>query len=127
MEKKINNQNKIDQMEQWLKDYFLNPQTQQEDYALFKLDIYEADEHWIVEVILNDYCCADIRVRLERSLLIITAEKQGYPPFRKERSIHFPFSIIHHDVTAAFQHGILEIIIPKRENGVGKDRYIPLP
>ncbi|GHH99114.1 Hsp20/alpha crystallin family protein [Neobacillus kokaensis] len=132
-EKKIN-QNlsaDYDKMEQWLRDYFLDPRTEHEDHALFKIDIYETDDHWIVEAVLKGYLSSDIKVMIKESDLNISTQKQehSYPSafLKKERTIHFPFQIIHHCVTAIFQNGMLEIFISKTKNGLGKNRYITLP
>ncbi len=114
-----------DQMEQWLKDYFLDPHTTHEDHTIFKIDIYETDDHWIVEADLKDYLSSELEVKIEGSILFITAFPSSLS--KKERRIHFPFPIIHHCVSALFQDGLLEIFISKKENGIGKNRYITLP
>lgn len=120
-----------DWMEQWLRDFFLDPHTEYEDNAIFKIDIYETDDHWIVEAVLQDYASSEIKVKVENSKLMISAQKQNHSPLtsfpKKERIIDFPFVIIRHGVTAVFQNGLLEIFITKAENGSGKNRYIPLP
>lgn len=134
MDKKKSTRNQspdFDQMEQWLKDFFLDPRTVQEDHTLFKIDIYETDDDWIVEAVLKEYHSPEIKAKIEDRMLIITVQKQSNSlpsPFqKKERTIQFPFSIIHHCVTALFENGVLEIFISKKENGLGKNRYITLP
>ncbi|WP_286232022.1 Hsp20/alpha crystallin family protein [Neobacillus mesonae] len=133
MDKKNINHNHspdFDSMDQWLRDYFLDPKTEHDDHTLFKIDIYETDDHWIVEAVLKDYVSSEIKVRIEDTDLLITAQKHASltSPFpKKERTIQFPFKIIHHCVTAFFQNGILEIFLSKTQNGLGKNRYITLP
>lgn len=122
----------LEKMEQWLKDYFLDPLTSHYDHSQFRIDIYETDENWIVEGSLDEYAGSEITVKMEKSQLIISARKHDYSspsPFpKKVRAINFPFPIINHCVSASFQHGVLEIFISKKiENGFGKDRFITLP
>lgn len=122
----------LEKVEQWLKDYFLDPLTSHYDHTQFRLDIYETDENWIVEGFLDEFISSEITVKVEGSQLIITAQKHAYTypsPFPKRiRSINFPFTIINHCINASFQHGVLEIFISKKmENSFGKNRFITLP
>ena len=120
-----------ERMEQWLKNYFLDPLTSYYDQNQFRIDIYETDDDWIVEASLNEFCSSEITVKVEDSQLIITAQKYGfsnpshYP--KRVRTITLPFSVIHHDVHASLQNGTLEIFISKLNRGLGKNRYITLP
>lgn len=118
-------------MEQWMKNYFLNPRNTHDDHSQFKIDIYETEQEWIIEALLKDYTSSEITVRTENTQLIITAQKDSYSsttPFpSKVRIIDFPFPIVNHHVTAAFQNGVLEIFITKTDTGLGNNRYITLP
>ncbi|WP_462413469.1 Hsp20/alpha crystallin family protein [Neobacillus sp. Marseille-QA0830] len=119
------------QMEQFLKDYFLDPSTSLADHHQFRIDIYETDTDWIVEASMNELLSSEITVRIVNNRLTINAQKHSYrkpSPFPLlTRTIDFPFPIIYNCVTAAFQNGILEIFISKSEAGPGKNRYITLP
>jgi HSP20 family molecular chaperone IbpA len=121
----------FERVDKWLKEYFLDPHTTHCDQTQFRIDLYETDENWIVEAVLNDYKSAEITVKLENSKLIITAQKYNHnvsSRFQKRvRTIDFPFLIIDHHVIASFLNGVLEIFISKTKKGLGKNRYITLP
>ncbi|WP_251550644.1 Hsp20/alpha crystallin family protein [Neobacillus muris] len=120
-----------EQMEQFLKNYFLDPLTSLADQQQFRIDIYETEENWIVEAFMDELLSSEITVKIADTQLIINAQKHTYTnpssfP-QRSRTIDFPFPIINHCVTAAFQNGVLEIFISKTEAGQGKNRYITLP
>lgn len=122
----------LEKVEQWLKNYFLDPLTSHYDHTQFRIDIYETDENWIVEGYLDEFVSSEITVKVEGSQLSITAQKLSFTnpsPFPKRiRTINFPFYIINHCISASFQHGVLEILISKKiENNLGKNRFITLP
>ncbi|NRD79593.1 Hsp20/alpha crystallin family protein [Bacillus sp. BRMEA1] len=121
----------FEQVDKWLKDYFLDPYTTHCDLTQFRIDLYETDDDWIVEAVLNEYKSSDITVKVENKKLLIYAQKIGSttsaPCQKRFRIIDFPFPIINHHVNASFENGILEIFISKTEQGIGKDRYITLP
>lgn len=118
-------------MDQWLKNYFLDPLTTHYDHSQFKIDIYETDKEWIIEALLKDYVSSEITVKTENTKLIITAQKDAFSsttPFpSRVRTINFPFPIVNHHIHATFLNGILEIFITKTETGLGNNRYITLP
>lgn len=121
----------FDLVEKWMKNYFLDPLTSLCDYTQFRIDLYETEDNWIVEAVLNEYVSSEITVKMEEQRLIIAAQKHtrstlGASP-QKIRTIDFPFSIIDHKVSAAFNNGVLEIFISKTEKGLGKNRFITLP
>ncbi len=120
----------LELMEKWLKNYFLDPFTSWCDLTQFQIDLYETDEEWIVEALLNEYVSYEITVKAEDKQLFISAQKHSYSlpsPFpKKTRTIDFPFLIIKHHITASFNSGILEIFISKTQTGTGKNRYITL-
>lgn len=118
-----------EEMEEWLKNYFLDPLTSYLDQTQFRIDLYETKTEWIVEAILSDYDSSEIKVFMEEDKLTITAIK--HPPTenkqKRMRIIEFPFQIITQKVTATFANGILEIFISKTEEELGRNRYITLP
>ncbi|MGG3470516.1 Hsp20/alpha crystallin family protein [Neobacillus pocheonensis] len=121
----------FDLVEKWMKNYFLDPLTSLCDYTQFRIDLYETEDNWIVEAVLNEYVCSEISVKMEEQRLIIAAQKHTRSTLggsqQKIRTIDFPFSIIDHKVSAAFNNGVLEIFISKTEKGLGKNRFITLP
>lgn len=126
---KKNNSLDYEQMEEWLKNYFLDPLTSFMDQIQFRIDLYETDRDWIVEAILTEYHSSEISVFIEKDKMTINAKKHPPSPDieTKERVIDFPFDIINQKTTAAFANGILEVFISKNDTEFGKNRYITLP
>ncbi|MDP4084615.1 MAG: Hsp20/alpha crystallin family protein [Bacillota bacterium] len=119
---------KNEEMEKWLKNFFLDPLTSHFDQTQFQIDIYETEMDWILEAILSGYQTSDITVFVEGKKLIITVVSSVLLANKKRiRIIEFPFPIMKQLVTASFYNGILEIFISKTEKGLNKNRFITLP
>ncbi|MGX6443358.1 Hsp20/alpha crystallin family protein [Neobacillus sp. K501] len=119
----------FDLVERWLENYCLDPLTTQDDLTQFRIDLYETDQEWIVEALLNEFNSSEIKVFVDEKNLIISAGHQSTSSHSQKRirSINFPFRVINQKVTANFVNGILEVFISKTEKGLGKNRYITLP
>lgn len=119
----------FDLVEKWLENYCLDPLTSQDDLTQFRIDLYETDQEWIVEALLNEYDSSEIKVFIEDNKLVITAVKSSTPSneLKKVRTIQFPFQVINQKVMAQYINGILEVLISKSEKGLGKNCYITLP
>lgn len=117
------------QMEEWLKNYFLDPLTTFLDQTQFRIDLYETYQDWIVEAILTDYDSSEITVFIEKDKMTISAIKPHGAAQKqsKQRVIDFPFQIITQKMTATFAYGILEVFISKTDTEIGRNRYITLP
>ncbi|MEH7180482.1 Hsp20/alpha crystallin family protein [Neobacillus vireti] len=116
-------------VEKWLENYCLDPLTTQDDLIQFRIDLYETDQEWIVEALLNEYTSSEIKVFIEDKNLVITAAKSSPPSNvqKRVRTVQFPFEVINQKVTANYINGILEVLISKTEKGLGKSCYITLP
>jgi HSP20 family molecular chaperone IbpA len=119
----------FDLVEKWLENYCLDPLTTQDDLTQFRIDLYETDQEWIVEALLNEFTSSEIKVFIEDKKLVITADKSSTPTNQQKRirTIQFPFQVINQKVTANYINGILEVLISKSEKGLGKNCYITLP
>jgi HSP20 family molecular chaperone IbpA len=119
----------FDLVEKWLENYCLDPLTTQDDLTQFRIDLYETDQEWIVEALLNEYTSSEIKVFIEDKKLVITADKSSTPTNQQKRirTIQFPFQVINQKVTANYINGILEVLISKSDKGLGKNCYITLP
>lgn len=132
MSKKEDEQSsKSDEMEKWMKNFFLDPFTSYLDQIMFRVDLYETENELIVEALLQDYQHSNIKIYLKGNQLIITALKNEHSSpstqsFRT-RKVDFPFLVIQKEVNAQFSNGILEIFISKTKNGCGNNRMIALP
>ncbi len=113
------------EVEKWLRKLYLDPLTSYLDQTIFRIDIFETEQEYILEALLSDYQCKDISVYIEDGQIKIEAvntdlSEEG----KKARTIDFPFKVIEKDVTATFSDGILEIFISKIKKGSGKNRFI---
>lgn len=132
MGKKEDEQNSTsNEMEKWMKNFFLDPFTSYLDQIMFRVDLYETENELIVEALLQDYHHSHIKIYLKGNQLIITALKsdKSSPSTQsfRTRKVDFPFPIIQKEVIAQFSNGILEILISKTKNGCGNNRMITLP
>lgn len=117
-----------EQMEKWLKRFFLDPSTSYFDQTQFQIDIYETEEDWIVVSILEGYESSDITVFVDGNKLVISAASPSILSNKKRiRVIEFPFQIRNQMVKAFFCNGVLEVFISKFETGLMKNRFITLP
>jgi HSP20 family molecular chaperone IbpA len=123
--------NDFQKMEEWLENYFLDPLTSFYDQTLFRIDLFETDQEWIVEAQMDDYQSSEITVNVEDKKLIIRGKRwvssSNINEQIRTRTIEFPFPIKDQKITASFQNGILEIFISKLEKAFKKNRYITLP
>lgn len=108
---------------QFLKDFFLDPQTSLLDHREFRIDVYETYNEVIVEALLDNYRKKDITVTLDGYHMVIEANKNNKT---KKRSIDFPFSVIHRDVHAIFQNNILEVFIGNKHLPHGQNRLVTI-
>ena len=112
-------------VEEWLENFFLDPLTSYQDETIFRIDLFETADEYIVEAMLPEMKKSNITVKLDHENIIINV-KTDHQENVKQRKISFPFSIIHHDVNAIFESGILEIIIHKDKICNGRNRLISI-
>ena len=112
-------------VEEWLENFFLDPLTSYQDETIFRIDLFETAEEYIVEAMLPETKKSNITVKLDYENIIINVVTDLQENI-KQRKISFPFSIIHHDVNAIFESGILEIIINKGKICNGRNRLISI-
>jgi HSP20 family molecular chaperone IbpA len=114
-------------VEEWLENFFLDPLTSYQDETIFRIDLFETAEEYIVEAMLPKTKKSNITVKLENENIIIDVTSDHHnKEIVKQRKISFPFSIIHYDVNAIFESEILEIIINKEKICNGRNRVISI-
>ncbi|WP_110929538.1 Hsp20/alpha crystallin family protein [Bacillus massiliglaciei] len=108
---------------EWVKNYFLDPNIAMLDNQLFFIDIYEDNEEYTVEAILEHVELEDISIQLDENeiSIFIKKEKQNNQP-SVSRSIPFPFPIATHKIKAEFRHSLLTIHIFKHETASNTQR-----
>ena len=117
----------ISVVEEWLENFFLDPLTSYQDETIFRIDLFETAEEYIVEAMLPQTKKSNITIKLEHENIIIDVASDCHNKENvKQRKISFPFSIIHHDVNAIFESEILEISINKEKICNGRNRVIPV-
>lgn len=111
---------------------------------LMKTDIRESDEGYKVEIDLPGFKKDEIQVSLENGYLTVSAEK-GLDEDEKEkksgryirrerytgactRSFYVGENLTQEDIKAEFKHGILTLIVPKKEKkpAVEQNKYIAI-
>ena len=105
-----------DEINGWLKKYFLDPYTAFLDETLFPIDLYESESSFIVESHLPNVKGEGIHLIADQNTLTITVEEPdpiNGEKREKTRSISFPLPIVRSEIQAKFQNQILEIIINK--------------
>lgn len=105
---------------------------------LMKTDIKETDSNYVLAVDLPGFKKEDIKASIEDGYLTIiaqkTVDKEQARYLRKERfsgSLQRAFyvgeNITQEDVRAQFKHGVLRLIIPKKEqNQTKENKYIAI-
>lgn len=114
----------VEKFDEWVKSFFLDPETCALDHQLFSIDIYESDDEYMVEAVLEDHDVKDIKVCLSDNELSIIVDDTHKPFHEKkedklptQRKIPFPFSICSRRITAEFSNPILVIRIHKFSPG----------
>jgi len=104
MNKKDDKPLDVSVVEEWLENFFLDPLTSYQDETIFRIDLFETAEEYIVEAMLPQTKKSNITVNLEHENIIIDVASDCHNKENvKQRKISFPFSIIHHDVNANFE------------------------
>jgi HSP20 family molecular chaperone IbpA len=102
-----------------------------------KVDISETDHAYTLEAHVPGFTDDEIKVKLEKDILILTAKKTSTEEeknknyLRKEistsevsRSFKFPSIVNSNKLDATLKHGVLKVILPKDENK--ETREIPV-
>ncbi|WP_428908470.1 Hsp20/alpha crystallin family protein [Niallia sp. Krafla_26] len=106
-------------VEEWLENYFLDPLTSYLDETVFRIDLFETADEYIIEALLPEIDKNHILIKIEVDTILIDIDGDHV---QKQRSISFPFNVSYHDVKATFENGILEVFISKQriENGLNR-------
>jgi spore coat protein M len=116
----------VTDFEKWLEILFADPFTDYLDETMFRVDVFETGEDYIIEAELPHYAAQQIQVKCHDNAVIIqTYEKNEVC---KERTVLLPFSLADKHVSAYFEKGVLEVHISKEIIGeCGENvKYIPI-
>ncbi len=114
-------------VEKWLESFFLDPLTSYLDETIFRIDLFETADEYIIEALLPQTDKCDISIKLYAENIIIEAGNDKSIQKKKQRTITFPFSVAQHEVNASYNSGILEVSISKQQRNNGKNRFISIP
>nr|WP_295974493.1 Hsp20/alpha crystallin family protein [uncultured Bacillus sp.] len=117
---------KMEEIDQWLEDFFLDPLTSYLDESEFRIDLFETAEEFIVEALLPSCRSQDIDIQLGQNSITIEAHWGNNEKDIKQRTISFPFPVIDYKVTAGFQEDVLEIYIFKHKFCLEKLQKVPI-
>lgn len=79
----------VEKFDEWVKSFFLDPETCALDHQLFSIDIYESDDEYMVEAVLEDHDVKDIKVCLSDNELSIIVD-DTHKPFLEKKKISYP-------------------------------------
>jgi HSP20 family protein len=103
-----------------------------------KVDIKETEKQYIVEAEIPGVKKENIKLELDDDVLTIRVEQneqieeEGVNYIRKERKLtsfsrsFYVENVKHEDVSAKYENGILKVVLPKREKGLKKGKYIDI-
>jgi spore coat protein M len=106
----------LNEFDKWLQILLADPFTDYLDETMFRVDVFETEEHYIIEANLPLYAVNQIKVKCHNNTVIIQAYEQNND--YKERSVHLPFTLADKEVGAYFENDILEVRISK--DAIGK-------
>ncbi len=99
-----------EEMEKWLDSYFLDPLTSYLDETIFRVDLYDSENYFIVEALLPNVKKEDIEIVVENQSIHIKVKDSAKI---KTRTITFPIPISDKKMRATFENDILEIYLYK--------------
>ncbi|WP_044894128.1 Hsp20/alpha crystallin family protein [Bacillus alveayuensis] len=116
----------VTEFEKWLEILLADPFTDYLDETMFRVDVFETGEDYIIEAELPHYAAQQIQVKChDHAVIIQTCEKNEVC---KERTVLLPFHLADKHVSACFEKGVLEVRINKETIGEYRDniKYIPI-
>ncbi len=102
----------LEEWEEWMKNWLLDPFTSVLDEKEFRIDLYEATDSFIVEVKTDELIIDEITVAKNKHKLNITIMENKSDTARF-RTIDFPFNLENHHISIHFYYDFLEIRIQK--------------
>lgn len=102
------------EMEEWLDSFFLDPLTTYLDDTIFRIDLYDSENAFIVEALLPNVKREQIEIVISDHLLQIKVKENLEKGVKiKKREICFPMSLTDLKMETSFCQEILEIKICK--------------
>jgi spore coat protein M len=115
----------LNEFDQWLQILLADPFIDYLDETMFRVDVFETEEHYIIEATLPLYTDNQINVKCHDNTAIIQAYEQNND--YKERIVQLPFTLTDKEVRAYFENDILEVRISKDTIGKCEDNIRNIP
>ncbi|MGF2615958.1 hypothetical protein FZC84_07735 [Rossellomorea vietnamensis] len=102
----------LEEWEQWMKDWLLDPYTTKLDETQFRVDLFDTTDAYIVEATPSDFTMQEVKLEKQEQTLSIEILPADDITIRK-RSLEFPFSLKYNPIRLYLRKGFIEIHILK--------------
>ncbi|MBW3114546.1 MULTISPECIES: Hsp20/alpha crystallin family protein [Bacillaceae] len=104
----------LENWEESMKDWLLDPATVQLDEQEFRVDFLDTTESFILEIETENICPEELIIKKKDTQLLVSIMLKDECKIRK-RSIRFPFCLKQRAITYSIEHHTIEINVPKKE------------
>ena len=104
----------LENWEENMKDWLLDPATVQLDEQEFRVDFLDTTETFIVEIETENICPEELIIKKKDTQLLVSIMLKDEKKIRR-RSIRFPFCLKQRAITYSIEHHTIEINVPKKE------------
>ncbi|TMU87430.1 hypothetical protein FGG79_04695 [Bacillus sp. BHET2] len=104
----------LENWEENMKDWLLDPAMVQLDEEEFRVDFLDTTESLIIEIETENVCPEELIIKKKDSQLVVSILMKDEKKIR-ERSIRFPFCLKKRAITYSIKHHTIEINVPKKE------------
>lgn len=113
--------------EQWLRNFFVDPNTSFLDFQTFRLDVFEYPTHYLLEAIFEKKHIINFTISIDKNNLTILAADISDDIL--ERSFTFPFSIEDRTITTKLSTDALLVSVSKDsiKKGTSGIRILEVP
>ncbi|AKO93643.1 Hsp20/alpha crystallin family protein [Priestia filamentosa] len=115
-----------DDFNAWVDYVFSHPFLHYVEQNYARIDLFETEQHYIIEAELIGYEREDISLLLEEDALKLSAFHSLSNEQKIEQIIDFPFSLQEREIRAVFHKSILEIFIAKTRTDFTLSSHIPI-
>ncbi|MGM0750840.1 MAG: Hsp20/alpha crystallin family protein [Bacillota bacterium] len=104
----------LENWEENMKDWLLDPATVQLDEQEFKVEFLDTTEAFIVEIETENICPEELIIKKNDTQLLVSILMKDEIKVRN-RTIRFPFCLKQRAITYSIEHHTIEINVPKKE------------
>ncbi|MCA1053828.1 Hsp20/alpha crystallin family protein [Rossellomorea aquimaris] len=104
----------LENWEERMKDWLLDPETVRLDEKEFRIDFLDTTDAFIVEVETENICPDELILKKSDHQLVISIRLKDEIKERC-RYVEFPFCLRQRDLSYSLEHHTIEITVPKQE------------